>query len=387
MTNDVNTVYNKYNVISSVVNTYLLTSKQQIQEKISKLPTLRLRNLNTINYDTSDLNLKSPQMEIFNDYKKQLEGSKNAMDVLSTFMNENKIQNMKLSNTPRITEAIPTLNYGLSDQDTNTLRNLQSESTDSLSFQQKMQTIFTSYKFPKMMVIHRDVEVNSRNENPINFIYNFDVLDYLDPITGNPNVFDVYLQKVEIFVDYGGFLFPSEPSKIEFVVVNKIVKNQMDSLSNSGAYLSYKLFSDSKQIFVKYTSITDVLEVFGSFYAIFTLLAQVLSSLFKEVFFNMRLTSSIFKFVENIPGDKNDLGDFILNKENFDMKKFENSYNKNKKDISFGSKNDNHLGKSRPQSMDFRDNVSKNTEMVNLNVEAKNKLKEKDKLNNGKSLI
>merc|ERR1711957_791681 len=111
-------------------------------------------------------------------------------------------------------------------------RNLQS--TDGLSFQEKMQTIFTSYKFPKMMVVHRGVEVSSRNKNPINFIYNFDVLDYLDPITGNPNVFDVYLQKYQIFVDYGGFLFAAEPKLIEFVVVNKIVKNQMDSLSNSG---------------------------------------------------------------------------------------------------------------------------------------------------------
>lgn len=395
--NDVSIVYNKYseleiysdNIVNEPKAEYerilnLITANmgrkksyipfQQTGEP-NKIPRVLQTDTGTgtipelLNIDTKAC---APVINLFNN---TITGLKSKSEEYLQTLTRKKLTNLNLnlSYTPTLTSP----SREGQGTDRGGLRNLQSTS-DDLSFQQKMQTIFTSYKFPKMMVIHRSVEINSGNKNPINFIYNFDVLDYLDPITGNPNVFDVYLQKYQIFVDYGGFLFPSEPKKIEFVIVNKIVKNQMDSLSNSGAYLSYKLFSDSQQIFIKYRSITDVLEVFGSFFAIFSLLAQLLTALFKEVIFDMRLTNLIFKFVQNTPGKKDDLQNFILNKEKFDLKQFNN----NDENVSFSSE----TKKIRQQSVDLnKENNSKVTEMANIKQDKINILTLKENKNKGKN--
>ncbi len=311
------------------------------QKKPTSISLSETQIIKTNNYPSMPFRIKSEN------YSESLKPK----DLNKTLESKQKIKNdkkneKKAQNNLRNLESNPlSLNISNSTTPTITTTTILNE---NISFQQKMQTIFSSYKFPKMMIIHRGVEVNSRNENPVNFIYNFDVLDYLDPITGNPNVYDVFLQKVDIFVDYGGFIFPIEPKKVEFIIVNKIEKNQLDSLSNSGAYLSFKLFSDSKQIYVKYTSFNSVLETFGSFYAIFTLLAFILTSFFRQVFFNMRLTNSIFKFIDNSPNSefyiKNDIRNFILNKENNNSK--EKSQIKSKESIG-NSKNSIKLNNDR----------------------------------------
>ena len=205
-----------------------------------------------------------------------------------------------------------------------------------------------------MLVMHRGVEVSTASSNVINFVYNLDVLDYLDPLTGNPNVFDVYLQKYQVIVDYGA-LFGSSPKVIEFVVVNKIVKNSFDSLQNTGAYLTYKLYSDSLKIYVKYVSFTDVLGIFGSFYSIFSLFAGILSSLYNEIFLDKKLIDSVFKFIKNTPDNK-DLESFIFSNKN----SFINNYAKN-----------HNLVKSK------NPNENKEIELLNLkdnnNIDLKNK--------------
>jgi len=242
-----------------------------------------------------------------------------------------------------------------------------------------MKTVFDSYKFPKMMIIHRGVEVASASQKVINFVYHLEVLDYLDPLTGNPNVFDVYLQKYQVIVDTGA-LFSSSPNMVEFIVVNKIEKNSFDSIQNSGAYISYKLFSDSQQIYVKYVSFTDVLGVFGGFYSIFSLFAAILSGLYNELFLEKKLISSVFKFIDNKPeniiiedilllkNNKNLNNNIFLN--NYEIKKNTSGDPKFIKNKILGNKENNKLTNIinfSPYKDDKQIVDNKNIEMLNLN--------------------
>merc|ERR1711957_804881 len=90
-----------------------------------------------------------------------------------TFFDAKKVDTLSLSDTPVLT-SLPATSFktpaelaaetaeaaaqgNSSSSGGKNLRNLQT-TTEGLSFQQKMQTIFTSYKFPKMMIVHRSVE-------------------------------------------------------------------------------------------------------------------------------------------------------------------------------------------------------------------------------------
>ena len=201
------------------------------------------------------------------------------------------------------------------------LRNLQTSNSNFNAgaldaFKNQMELVFDSFKFPKMLLMHRGVEVNSRSDPHINFVYHFDTLDYLDPITGNPNVYDIYLEKNQIFIEHGTFLFSSEPQIIEFIRISKIEKNNLDSLDSDGAYISFKFISDTKQIHLIYTGFGDFLGVYGSFYAIFVLVAILLSRIYREAFFNQNLITSVFKFVQTTPEEKHDFRNFIFNERN-----------------------------------------------------------------------
>ncbi len=234
-----------------------------------------------------------------------------------------------------------------------------------------MKTVFYEYKFPKMMIIHRGVEVSTASKNVVNFVYHLDILDYLDPLTGNPNVFDVYLQKYQVIVDNGA-MFSSTPNLVEFIVVNKIEKNSFDSLQNSGAYISYKLYSDSHKIYVKYVSFTDVLGVFGSFYSIFSLFAGILSGLYNELFLERKLISSVFRFIANKPDDIQ-LEDLIFVRKN-------NNFNNN----SFFDKNGFYSNSNNKVSDINIDKIRENdnsiyTKIDNINIIEFQPNKEKDK--------
>jgi len=201
------------------------------------------------------------------------------------------------------------------------LRNLQTSNSNFNAkalkdFKNQMEAVFDTFRFPKMLIMHRNVEVNSRSDPHINFVYHFETLDYYDSLTGNPNVFDIYLEKYQIFIEQGCFLFCSEPKIIEFLVIAKIQKNELDSIDSDGAHISFKLVSDTKQIHLVYTGFADFLGVYGSFYATFVIAAAVLSSIYKEIFFNQVLINSVFRFVETSPAEKHEFKNFIINERN-----------------------------------------------------------------------
>lgn len=178
-------------------------------------------------------------------------------------------------------------------------------SGSNLAFYNDLISIFNSNLYPKMLILHRSVQINTGNSaNITNFIYNLEVLDYKDSITGNPIVYDVYVQKYSVIIDKGSLLsFTSSSSNntIDFLVVESIQKNTFDSLTNDGAYLTFKLYSDTNQITIQYVTLTDFLGTFGSFYSILSLIASILSSIYNGFFLKRDMINSIFRFIDNDP--------------------------------------------------------------------------------------
>ncbi len=188
-----------------------------------------------------------------------------------------------------------TLNSGNSD----TINNQPDSNRDTV-LDSKINSHFSKYRYPKILVLHRGVEVSEASDSVINFVYHLNVLDYFDSITGHPNVYDVYLQKYQVYIEKGS-LFTSDPDMVEFIIVNKIEKNTFDITENEGLHLTYKLFSDTQQIFVKYVSFTDFMGDFGSYYSVFSLFAGILSSFYNELFLDRKLITTVFKFIKNKP--------------------------------------------------------------------------------------
>jgi hypothetical protein len=163
--------------------------------------------------------------------------------------------------------------------------------------------VFPSNKFPKMLFLHRSIEISTKKTDTndiVNQVYYLDIVDYKDPLTSNPMVYNIYIQKYIVSVDRGA-LFGGGEEPQSFLVVKSIEKNNIDSIVRGGAYLSYKIYGDALVINVKYTSFTDVLGTFGSFYSIFSLLAGILSGLYNEIFLTRKIINAIFKFVDNQP--------------------------------------------------------------------------------------
>jgi hypothetical protein len=188
-----------------------------------------------------------------------------------------------------------------------TPRNLETVTLDS-SVQPTYNAIINQFKgnlFPKMLLLHRSIEINTANiEKITKEIFFMDVLDYTDALLGTPVVYDVYIQKYVVNIDTGNvfsFLSSESNNNQEIMVISKIEKNSFDSINNNGAYLNFKFNSDEFTFNVTYVSLTSVLSVFGSFYSSFTLLAGIIAGLYNELYLKRDMIDSIFKFIENDP--------------------------------------------------------------------------------------
>lgn len=211
----------------------------------------------------------------------------------------------------RIGDTQPKLTLRKSNEKTDTKlksfspRNLETVTLDS-SIQPTYNAIINKFKgnlFPKMLLLHRSIEINTANiEKITKEVFFMDVLDYTDALLGSPIVYDIYIQKYIVNVDTGSllsFLSTDSSNNQEIMVISKIEKNSFDSINNNGAYLNFKYNSDEFTFNVTYVSLTSVLGVFGSFYSSFTLLAGIIAGLYNEIYLKRDMIDSIFKFIEN----------------------------------------------------------------------------------------
>jgi hypothetical protein len=166
----------------------------------------------------------------------------------------------------------------------------------------QMKAILDKFKFPKMMVINRSFQLNPGSDanDVLKYIYNLEVLDYRDQLSGNPIVYDIYVQKKKIIVTRPN-KFSTETITTEFLTIQRIEKNSFDSLQNNGAYFSFKLYSDVEIINLKYILLSDVLSTFGSFFTTFTLVGSILASFYTDSVLESTIINTVFKFVKNDP--------------------------------------------------------------------------------------
>jgi len=165
-----------------------------------------------------------------------------------------------------------------------------------------MKAILDKFKFPKMMVINRSFHLNpgSNADDVLKYVYNLEVLDYRDQLSGNPIVYDIYVQKKKIIVTRPN-KFSTDTITTEFLTIQRIEKNSFDSLQNNGAYFSFKLYSDVEIINLRYILLSDVLATFGSFFTTFTLVGSILASFYTDAVLESTIINSVFKFVKNDP--------------------------------------------------------------------------------------
>ena len=155
-----------------------------------------------------------------------------------------------------------------------------------------------------MLVVHRDFEINNgalNSSDVIKYIYNLEVVDYKDPVSGNPIVYDVYIQQQEIKVirPYNVFTTTSEITTV--LTVNRIESNVFSTLQNNGAYLSFKTCPDEILIQVKFVTFAQVLSAFGSFYTTMNLAGLFVAAFFTETILRSRLINALFTFISNDP--------------------------------------------------------------------------------------
>jgi uncharacterized membrane protein YgcG len=234
-------------------------------------------------------------------------GCRLLQEIKQTVQNKPVRKNTKTNSKTRNLQTSSTTS---SSSSSSTANKTTTSTIDSSQIYDLLQNdIFEHNRFPKMLFIHRSIEISSKKiseKDIINEIYFMDIVDYRDPLTGRPVVYDIFVQKYIVSIDRGNFFGGTDDT--EFLIIEKIERNTIDSISREGAFLSFKMSPDGQQINVKYVSFTDVLGVFGSFYSIFSLVAGILSSLYNEVFLTRKLVNSIFKFIDNEPdnfGKKN----------------------------------------------------------------------------------
>ena len=158
----------------------------------------------------------------------------------------------------------------------------------------ELKELVTANLFPKLLFLHRTVTINPDANDIISFIYKLDILDYYDRFTSNPIVYDIYVRKV-IVEEVTGWFWETTTEK-EFLEFEKIVVNTMDSLTNQGAKMFYKISSDVKTIKVKYATLADWLASFGAYMSVFSIISGSLSGIFTRHILNEKLLNSIFKF-------------------------------------------------------------------------------------------
>jgi hypothetical protein len=185
-------------------------------------------------------------------------------------------------------------------------------------------------KFPKILLIHRDMEINQsgKSSNIGTNVYKLKILDYKEPILDNPYLYDVNVKQISLKIVKQGFLTSTE-SSLSYLSIDSITPNKLSSSENDGAYLSFKLMSDSLTITVTYVAFTDFLGDFGAYFATTEMLAAVVASLFSEHFLKKRMVNSLFKFVMNEPSDNKV---FTKNK-SLSRKEFHNLKNVNTEDV------------------------------------------------------
>ncbi len=248
-----------------------------------------------------------------------------------------------------------------SDQQSTSLSlntNDASDDIQSIQVNAAMLEIINQFRFPKILLMDKDYQINpnakpNKNQPIIEFIYNLNILDYRDRLTGNPISYDVFIQEAIVEVVQPKFLWTETETK-KVLRVFKIEENSLNSNLNSGATISFKSVAEVPKITITFVSFNDFLSAFGSFSTVFAMLSLTLSGFYNEIVLNASIINSVFKFIENTEDDikRVKLGDeYEILRRNL-IGTSNSNFNNNNSNRIFNSKK----GNLKSHSIDNKDN-------------------------------
>lgn len=164
------------------------------------------------------------------------------------------------------------------------------------TLQSSLKMIHEKNQFPKILLLTKNLQITPQGKTLLTILYEMNILDYYDQLSGIPIDYNIYVQNITVIVTKTKFIIPRQ-KKTTVLIVNKIERNTLDTSDRTSIGFNFKVYSDTKIITVVYTSFENVLEVFGSFFAVFSLFATITSELYNDIFYKKAMVNELFTFV------------------------------------------------------------------------------------------
>ena len=144
--------------------------------------------------------------------------------------------------------------------------------------------------------ITKNIQITPNKDNILTLIHDMNILDYYDKFTGIPMSYNIYIQNITIIIDSTTFIVPKTETTT-YLVINNIEQNKLDTSNRKSIKFNFKVYPNTKIFTVKYTSFENVLETFGSFFSVFSLIASIISNLYNNHYYKQAMVNSVFNFV------------------------------------------------------------------------------------------
>lgn len=198
-----------------------------------------------------------------------------------------------------------TLNKSNSQKERRHLQSqLSNQQFQSLQIDSIMMEKINRFRFPKILFIHRSFQINPNaevmeNEPLYENVFNLNILDYRDLITGNPKSYNIFIQQTIIEITKPYYFFSSTTETNTILKVYSIEEDSISSDLNEGAIFSFKAVSEIPKISITFLLFKDWLSEFGSFSTVLALINTILASFYNDNLLKSKIINSLFKFIEN----------------------------------------------------------------------------------------
>jgi len=169
----------------------------------------------------------------------------------------------------------------------------------SLQIDSLMMEKMNRFRFPKILLINRSFQINpnarmKKGEPLYENIFNLDILDYRDLLTGNPKSYNIFIQQSTIEITKPHYFFSSTTETKKILKVYSIEEDSISVDLNQGAIISFKAVSEIPKISITFVLFTDWLSAFGSFSTVFGLINAILAGFYNDILLKSNIINSLF---------------------------------------------------------------------------------------------
>ena len=162
----------------------------------------------------------------------------------------------------------------------------------------------TSNMYPRLLILIPNLKINPDTASKDDIVtpeYHLKNLDFRDPLTGLPLVYDIILEKTSVEFVVRDLLVTSRSFTREFITVRSINLNTIEGndASKIGCSINFKVYGVTAQITITYWLLADVMQKFGGLWSTFGMIGALMSMGFSGYFHRADLLNYIFKFHEN----------------------------------------------------------------------------------------